>query len=257
MNNTKINIFQVKKEKDMDEILEKYKQTLVITMFVSSTCDVSKKFKSKFVEVAKQFNIYYFVYINVNDFENITCKYTEHIKETPTIIIFTNNKPIADYKGSCKDKLVEFIKDVEITIENAKKELEETLKYEEYNKKIYMLGKLDCIKELGIDLSREYKIDDNLTDMIREYNVIKEKYININNASSNISSHDNSNDNEIVHNNSLDKNNKKSAKIKEAETIMKLKQNIEMKQLLQLQQLKRICKLKKEANENNNKTKIK
>jgi thioredoxin-like negative regulator of GroEL len=278
MDNNTGNIFKITKEKDMDKILDKNKQNLVITIFVTSTCDISKQFKIKFIEISKKLNAHYFVYINMNEFENTTYKYTQNIKETPTVVLFTNNKPIAHYKGSCKDTLINFINEITNKIEEAKRELEDAKRFEEHSQKVYILGKLDCIKELGIELSREFNITDNLIDMVKEFNIIKEKYIKIDNISNKTPSNDNNindintmndiNDvnsnlnnnptsinNDIHENESDEKNQRKLAKIKEAENIMKLKQNIELKQLVQLQQLKKIHKLKKEMDDKNNKFK--
>lgn len=251
--NTNIgNIFRITKEKDMDKILDKYKQNFVIAMFVTSTCDISKQFKTKFIETSKLYPMHYFVHINMNEFENVSYKYTENIKETPMIILFKNNEPFTYYKGSCKDSLINFIKETE--------ELEEKIEFKEHSQKVYMLGKLDCIKELGIELTREYNMDNTLTDMKKEFNDIKENYLKMDNISSNksLGNKQESIGEEIqptILPEISDKDQKKLSKIKEAEAILKLKQNIEMQQLVKLQQLKKIHKFKKEVDDRNNKLK--
>ena len=63
---------------------------------------ISKKFKRKFIEISKLFDLYYFVYININEFENTTHKYTQDIKQTPFTVIFINDKSIAYYKDQIK-----------------------------------------------------------------------------------------------------------------------------------------------------------
>ena len=240
-------------------------------MFATTTCNISKKFKPDFIEVSKMFPMYYFVYINMNEFENISYKYTQNIKETPMILMFKENDAFAHYKGSCKNTFINFIKELE--------ELEEKNQFKEHNQKVYMLGKLDCIKELGIELTKEYSMNNTLTDMRKEFNDIKENYLKMDNISnkslSNLSAMNNqenelpkskSTNNETISDNQIiaqtvtdpvevqnEINQKKLAKIKEAEAILKLKQNIEMQQMVKLQQLKKIHKFKKEADSKNNK----
>jgi hypothetical protein len=264
------NLYQVKKEKDIDKILDDYMQTLVITMYVTSTCDISRKFKSKFIEISKLFPQYYFVYININEFETSTQKYTKSIKETPLIVIYMGKQPLTHTIGPEYEYLINIIKSIGQQLENKAKELEEEKKITQQLQLAYVLGKLDCLKDLGIELSKEFNMQDDINVMIKEYKSIKDNYTGMTDIpksiSNNSSDHQNIQDsipiedniinvtdNNSNNNNSITANNeaKKMEKIKEAENITLLKQNIEMRQLAQLQQLKRIYKLKQEAEEKN------
>ena len=77
------NIYQVTNEQDLDEILNDHVHNLTILMFSSQTCSPCKEIKPIFINTARKYTDCFFVYIDINKFQNTTFKYTETVNITP------------------------------------------------------------------------------------------------------------------------------------------------------------------------------
>lgn len=100
------NIFQVIKEIDIDDILSKYIQNLVVIMLSSKTCGPCKLIKPKFIQLSKQHNDIFFVYIDRSNYDVQQNKYFKEYIYTPTFLFYLGGNKIAFVEGAHEPSLV-------------------------------------------------------------------------------------------------------------------------------------------------------
>ncbi len=136
------NIFQVLKETDLDEIMNDHNQNLVVVMFSTKTCRPCMRIKPKFVDMAKENGECFFVYIDLNNFENTEYKYTKTVEATPKFSYYFNNVEIADVMGADESVVSKTLSHLKNKISVGKKQLEsetQTTPTTTQNKKVPVL----------------------------------------------------------------------------------------------------------------------
>lgn len=202
---TSQNIFQVQKEGDLDEILNKHNDKLTVIMFSSSTCGPCLNFKPLFLSVSRENPDCFFVYLDVLSFEQSDYKYLKNVKSTPKFSYYFNKHNMADVHGADKKVFLEtmfFLKNkikernYEIqkdTINRQQVQQQQMLRQQQqqlaeqhdhlahqqqlsqqdpqklFNDKVEMLKKLYTLTQQGVVLSQNYGIDSDLHQMIQEY----------------------------------------------------------------------------------------
>ena len=119
------NIFQVLKETDLDEIMNDHTQNLVIVMYSTKTCGPCMRIKPKFVSLSRENTDCFFVYIDLNIFEDTSFKYTRSVRGTPKFSYYFNNVEIACVMGADESVVVSTLANLKNKINLNKKELEE------------------------------------------------------------------------------------------------------------------------------------
>ncbi len=83
MSNKMINLYQVTKEEDLDEILDDHIRELVVIMFSSNDCRPCMNILPRFVQTAEQKQDCFFVYIDIYNYVDTLKKYTKELTCTP------------------------------------------------------------------------------------------------------------------------------------------------------------------------------
>ncbi len=173
------NIYRVRYCPDLDEILRDHAQKLVVVMFSSKSCGPCINFKPKFIQHAKQNPNCFFVYIDVNDFEDKNGKYIGKVRGTPKFVYFFNSQEVGDVLGAKEVTFLETLNFFKDKIEERKREIMQrdiSAKQQELferqmleKRKIDMLNKLYDLTSKGVKLTQSYNIDSDLQQMIWEY----------------------------------------------------------------------------------------
>lgn len=280
------NIYQVLKESDLDEILSDYAQHIVIVMFSSKTCIPCMKIKPRFITMSNEHPDCFFVYIDIDNFDDKTSKYLGTIQSTPKFSYFFNKQEIAYVLGVNEEAINGTLIHLKDKIESKRKEYieieqqkQQHQQYQQQNNfhqytnddqiismKLDMLKKIYELQKAGFKITKKYGLDDSLEDMINEY----EFHQNQNHKSSQIKEQIQQNpqsnsiidvvDNQVqIQVPSIDYSQlemiKKQEQIKKIQELQRLNQIMQMQQLYRLQQqqqqqLKQLHKFKESKEQN-------
>jgi len=193
------NIYQVLNEDDLEEIMNDYKQNLIITMYSSTSCGPCKMIKPTFVNISKDNPDCFFIYVNVEEFKEKKFTYTRNITAYPTFIFYLNNTEIGIVIGAQKEALVNTLQQIKNKIQEIVNSVEEE-ELEELDQlniqKIAMLKKLQALVMSGIQLTQGYNLNNSLEEMIAEFNF----HTNVNNSFNNINNQHNNYKQHTIHN---------------------------------------------------------
>ena len=103
------NLYQVINEQHLNEIFQDNPRKLIILMFSSKTCGPCKLIKPKFVELSKNHPDCFFIYIDVNNFNDITQKYTHNVSHTPHFNFYFDDTVISTIVGAHEQSLIEVL----------------------------------------------------------------------------------------------------------------------------------------------------
>src|SRR3990167_7027 len=87
---TSNNLYRITSESNMDEIMSDNTDKLCIVMFGTKTCPPCRIIKPHFIKLSQEATNCMFLYVNLNDYEDYTYKYTNDIHETPMFIYYYN-----------------------------------------------------------------------------------------------------------------------------------------------------------------------
>jgi len=184
------NIFQVKKESHIDEILEAHEMTLIVLMLAKKRCDACKMMKPKFIKLSKENKDCFFIYADIEDIKDYK-KYS--VTHVPKFIFYVGTSPIGDLTGGHEESLINMFNEYKKKIDDAKykmqqKEIElikqkklqdETKRKTEpdhngfkemlIKKKIAILNKLSELVNNGFVLTKSYNIESDYGEMVCEY----------------------------------------------------------------------------------------
>jgi len=231
------NIYQVIKEKDLNEIINDHPQDLLLIMYSSKTCGPCKKIKPLFINMSKENEDSFFVYIDINNYDGDISKYTNGFEGTPKFSFYFNKNEIAIIYGANEqvlkdtymklkmkilEKMREFIEQEEQKKHNENKQHIENDKTDNKNniEKIELLKKLHELTQNGVELTKNYDFNSDYNELLAEYNY-------------QMSLKDNSHD-----------DNKKEEKIKKIQELNQINQMIQMQKIHKLRQLEQLQKLK-------------
>jgi len=123
MSNKTINLVQVIKEIDIDEILDDHIRDLVIIMFSSSKCGPCMNIKPTFIQTAKQKSNCFFIYIDITNYSDTTKNYTDKLKCTPRFAYYYNKQEIAYVIGQDEKLFIKTLNDIIFRINEKKEEM--------------------------------------------------------------------------------------------------------------------------------------
>lgn len=241
-----MNLYQVLKSEDLDEIILTNPNKLIVCMFSSKNCPPCVKIKPIFIDYSKKHLDMFFVYVDVM-FEDKENKYLNHIEVTPMFLFFFNASVIANMKGS-DDKLLETIildlkNKIEVEFNRIQQELLEQQEHqkEENKAKINILKQLANLESSGVSLTQDkvFNMDMSISDLQEELNLHTKpinKYVEPELENNDV--HENNSNETYSYNSS------KQEKIKRIQELNKLSHVKQMEQLKKLQQLKRLQKQK-------------
>ena len=132
-----VNIFQVKADSHLEEILNNNSHNIVVIMFSQQGCPGCTMVKPKFINLAKTIADCFFVYIDYGDFSRTSDKYTSSITEVPVFHFYYNREKVADVSGPYDTKVVEVITNIKQCIANKKIEAEKQM--ENHRKKLQQI----------------------------------------------------------------------------------------------------------------------
>lgn len=116
------NIFQVITQKDLDEIIDEHSGSLIVLMYSSKSCPACVTIKPAFISMAKSNNDCFFVYIDVNRFEDPTQKYTKGISHIPRFAYLYNKQEISTIIGADEEKMIKTLAYLRQLIEHKKRQ---------------------------------------------------------------------------------------------------------------------------------------
>lgn len=197
------NIFRVRAEEDLNEVLDDHTQRLVIVIYSSRAHEPCRAITHKFKLLAEQNPDCFFVYVDVNDFRSSNGKYKKALAcQPPKFVYYFNNREVADVEGPYEKSVIETLLHLKKRIEIKKNEImqkerelaakkqqeqqeqqerqDQTIKpLEEPQTQEFMLQKIELIRELytlsaqyGLPLSRKYDLSSPYNDMVTEYKTI-------------------------------------------------------------------------------------
>ena len=85
-----MNLFRVGNDTDLDEIITKNTDKLILLMIGSKNCPQSTVVKPKFIDLAKNDQESLFVFIDITKFTEINKKYLSDLQGTPKFVFYFN-----------------------------------------------------------------------------------------------------------------------------------------------------------------------
>ncbi len=170
-----MNLYQVVNSSDLEEILTDHCDKLVNIMFASKQCPPCREFKPRFVNISKKYQDDMFIYVDINNFDDIQKRFLKEITRVPVLYIYYDNKPIVVFEALIEEEVVEVLNEIHNKIASARTEAEKEMKNEEEelntDPKILMLKKLFELKKKGVKLTKCYNMESDLEEMEFEYNI--------------------------------------------------------------------------------------
>jgi len=257
------NIYRVINELDLEDILNKHSKSLVVIMYSSKTCRPCLMIKPLFISLSKKYNDCFFVYIDLNDFEEKTEKYTTGmgIRATPHFLFMFNNEIIAAVSGANREILVDTldqlrnqwknkIKENLKIVSNKEKLVESNEEIDQITKptfdqddemiknKLTLLAKLYTLGRLGYPVNINFTLLSEYEDMIYEFNTYFQKY-----------QEDNKNNNQDT----LEKEKIRQQKILQIQQLEKENKNMQAQHLLALHKMQQIKQFKEKQEKESDK----
>lgn len=119
------NIYKIVDENDLDSFLNNHKKNIVLIMFTSpTTCKPCKKIKPKFLALRKEHPDVFFLYIDIQEFNDITGKYTKNAPGIPTFMYYYDHHNLAEFTGADEYELVNTLLYLKEKLVNIEKELD-------------------------------------------------------------------------------------------------------------------------------------
>lgn len=125
MNNIKMensNIYIVLNENDVDDILIKNVDTLIIILYISKKEDAYMNMRRQYIEISRVMQNELFLFIDVNEFKNTIGKYTKNI-DMPLIEFYFNKAMIAYTAGFNKEMIIKSVFSLKTKLNDLKQKL--------------------------------------------------------------------------------------------------------------------------------------
>lgn len=179
------NIFQIISEEHMNDIINRYIDTLIVVMYSSSNiCEDCPQIKRQFIELSKNNPNNLFIYVCVENYKDSSGKYTNdfNIEHLPTFIFLYNANKIGDVCGSDYSILVDTFNQIKTIIDEELSKLVSEKKNHELvenqiffdddektKRKLILMGYFYKFAKYGIDVNLRYTVLSNLDDMEKDY----------------------------------------------------------------------------------------
>jgi thiol-disulfide isomerase/thioredoxin len=166
-----MNLFRVANESDLDDIMNKNIDKLVLVMFGSKNCPQSTIVKPKFIDLSKMNQDSLFVFIDITKFDEVSKKYTTDLKGTPKFAFYFNNNNLGCIYGPDHNILYTHFNGIKqkLQIFRQQKQKEEPAPTQVPDNKAFILSKLHEMQKVGIVLSQNYTMDSDFNQMYNEY----------------------------------------------------------------------------------------
>ncbi|ARF10569.1 hypothetical protein Hokovirus_2_96 [Hokovirus HKV1] len=173
------NIFKIKDQYQLDKIIKKHNDTLIIVVYCSRDCKLSRNIIDPFINLSKKYTKYYFIFANVYVCDTETEYFT--IESTPHFILYYNELPISQIIGSYVNLVEKNINLLEKFINKSTRPLGKLSGHINNDAtKIKYLKLLFDLTKTGVILSNNYNLESDLDDMIWEYNIHTQPNITVN-----------------------------------------------------------------------------
>lgn len=103
------NLFQITREDHLLDAFSSHANQLVVVMFSAKWCGPCKKIKPQFVQLADQNPDAFFIYIDVDQYEDDKYEYHASVRAMPTFAFYVDNKELTRFEGADIDKLTRTI----------------------------------------------------------------------------------------------------------------------------------------------------
>ena len=122
METEKSNIYIVLNENDMDEILIKNTNTMIIILYISKKEDAYINIRRQYIDISRVLQNEIFLFVDVNEFKNTVGKYIKKI-EIPLIEFYFNKAMIAYTSGFNKEMIIKSIFSLKTKLNELKQRL--------------------------------------------------------------------------------------------------------------------------------------
>lgn len=220
------NIVQVINEDHILEILDKYKNQIVVIMFASNTSVPCTQMKRPFVELSKKNPETIFIFVDIRNYTPTKNVYYESrtSNNLPLFKYYLNNQLVGCFDGADPKKLSDILEIVKNRIDELKQEYAKNINKSidkeyliEEQKKMIILKKLKELSSNGHKLSRTFTIDSDFRDMAFEYYEIVGTFLDIDAELQKACQKDNSDNNNSNNNNIIAEHEKKQEEQEEEE----------------------------------------
>jgi hypothetical protein len=198
------NAFKIDTKLKLTKMINKHRDTLVMLIYVAPNDESCKQTYGPIKELAKKYPQYYFVFIDVSRFDDLSSEYYT-VQYVPLYLVYYNAMPISQYIGLNFDliqsnlelwteRIINYKQDNKNirssvfenntatpttpspTSQDYNEPLQSQFKNGDVNKddivtKAKYLKKLFILTKQGIELTNSYSINSDLDEMIWEYNL--------------------------------------------------------------------------------------
>ena len=100
-------VYHLTKSRHFRYLLNKYSNRLIVVEFSATWCRPCKQIYPYFEELSTQFRKVVFVYINVDQFDDLAEQ--EHVRSLPTFKFYLSNSLVKEFSGANRTKLLRYI----------------------------------------------------------------------------------------------------------------------------------------------------